>query len=60
LFLKRFKNAMKMSEKQSEIFNQLSGTFTSETITRWEALVVAWNKDPKNAPNPYREPPSGN
>jgi hypothetical protein len=44
---------MKMSDIQSDIFNQLSATFTPETIRRWEAMVVAWNMDPKNAPNPY-------
>ena len=60
LFLKRFKNATKMSEKQTDIFNQLSSTFTTETITKWEAMVDAWNKNPKTAPNPYREPASGN
>lgn len=60
LFLKRFKNAAKMSEIQIDVFNQLSATFTPETIRRWEAMVVAWNKNPKTAPNPYREPPSGN
>jgi hypothetical protein len=51
---------MKMTEKQTDIFNQLSATFTSDTITRWEAMVVEWNNDPKNSPNPYREPASGN
>ena len=60
MFLKRFKNAMKMSEKQTDIFNQLSATFTTETITKWEAMVDTWNKNPKTAPNPYREPASGN
>ena len=60
LFLKRFKNATKMSEIQADIFKQLSATFTQETIGRWEAMVMAWNKDPKNAPNPYREPTSSN
>jgi len=59
LFLKRFTNAMKMSGIQTDIFNQLSATFTPETIRRWEEMVVAWNKDPKKAPNPYREPRSG-
>jgi hypothetical protein len=59
LFSKRFKNAAKMSEIQTDIFNQLSATFTPETIRRWEEMVVAWNKNPKIAPNPYQEPPSG-
>lgn len=44
-----------MSTKQTDIFNQLSATFSSETINKWEALVVNWNADPK-APNPYQEP----
>ena len=60
LFLKWFKNAMTMMEKQTDVFNQLLATFTLETIMRWEAMVVGWNENPKNAPNPYRELTSGN
>jgi hypothetical protein len=44
-----------MSAKQNDIFSQLSATFSSETISKWEALVANWNADPK-APNPYQEP----
>jgi len=44
-----------MSAKQSDIFSQLSATFSSETIHKWEALVANWNTDSK-APNPYHEP----
>ena len=60
LFLKRFKNAVKMTDIQTDVFNQLLATFTPETITKWEGMVVAWNKNPKGAPNPFREPASGN
>jgi hypothetical protein len=59
LFFKRYKNALKMSEIQADIFNQFSATFTPETIKRWEAMVIAWNKNPIKAPNPYRETASG-
>jgi hypothetical protein len=58
LFLKRFKDALKMSEIQANVFNQFSATFTQETIAKWEAMVVAWIESPQ-APNPYQEPPSG-
>ena len=44
-----------MSAKQSDIFSQLSATFPSETIKKWEALVANWNGD-SAAPNPYQEP----
>lgn len=59
LFLKRLKNAMKMSDIQTDIFKQFSATFTAETVMRWEGMVVAWNNNPNNAPNPYREPRNG-
>lgn len=50
---------MKMSDIQTDIFNQFSATFTTDTITRWEELVIAWDTNPENVPNPYREPTSG-
>jgi len=46
-----------MSIKQAETFDQLSATFSLETIAKWEAMLENWNADPK-APNPYREPKS--
>ena len=46
-----------MSTKQSEVFQQLSATFSPETVANWEAMVTAWNVNPK-APNPYAEPTS--
>ena len=55
LLLRCFKEAAEMSTKQAETFDQLSATFSSETITKWEAIVEKWNANPK-APNPYREP----
>jgi hypothetical protein len=54
LFLKRLKEASKMSAKQTEVFQQLSATFTPETIERWGAMVAKWNSNPK-ARNPYQE-----
>jgi hypothetical protein len=46
-----------MSAKQSNVFQQLSATFSPETVSNWEAMVAAWNVNPK-APNPYAEPKS--
>jgi hypothetical protein len=46
-----------MSAKQSEVFQQLSETFSPEAVSNWEAMVTAWNMNPK-APNPYAEPKS--
>ena len=48
-----------MSDIQTDIFKQFSATFTAETVMRWEGMVVAWNNNPNNAPNPYREPHNG-
>ena len=47
-----------MRAKQTEVFNQMSATFSPDVIEKWEAMVVAWNRNPK-APNPYEEPKNG-
>ena len=44
-----------MKLKQTEIFDQLSATFSPEIIAKWETMVATWNSDP-TAPNPYQEP----
>jgi len=53
--VKRFKEAVLMSEKQKEIFDKFSSTFPPETVVKWEQMVVRWEADPK-ALNPYNEP----
>ena len=53
--LKHFNEATEMSAKQADIFSQLSATFSTETINKWETLVENWNADSK-ALNPYQEP----
>jgi hypothetical protein len=58
LFMKRLLAAQKMSAIQTDVFNQLSATFSANTIKKWEKMVVTWNANPK-APNPYKEPKSG-
>ena len=58
LFLKRFKEAIKMSIHQAEVFDRFSATFSPAAIKKWEAMVTAWNAN-ANAPNPYQEPQSG-
>jgi hypothetical protein len=58
LFLKRFKEAFKMSGQQADVFEQFSATFTPAVVKKWEAIVTAWNANPK-ARNPYQEPKSG-
>ena len=58
LFLKRLKEAFRMSTQQANIFNQFSATFSPTTVKKWEAMVIAWNTD-TTAPNPYQEPRSG-
>lgn len=58
LFLKRFKEAFKMSAQQADVFEQFSATFTPAVVKKWEAMVAAWNANPK-ARNPYQEPKSG-
>ena len=58
LFLKRFKEAFKMSAQQADVFKQFSATFTLTVVKKWEAMVAVWNTNPK-AQNPYQEPKSG-
>ena len=41
LFLKCFNDAYKMSVKQKDVFNQLSATFPSTTVKRWELKITA-------------------
>ena len=43
-----------MSAKQTEVFNQLSATFSTETIKKWESMITTWEANPK-ARNPYVE-----
>ena len=47
-----------MSTRQTEVFKQLSATFTPETVAGWEAMVARWNKN-QTAPNLYAEPKGG-
>ena len=47
-----------MSTIQNKIFNKLSATFLIETLKKWEAIIMAWNLNPK-ALNLYKEPKSG-
>ena len=56
LFLKRFKEAVKMSIHQADVFDHFSATSSPSTVKKWEAVVTAWNL---NALNPYQEPQSG-
>ena len=58
LFLKCFKDAFKMSAKQTEVFDQLSTMFSPAIIKKWELKVIAWEANPK-ALNPYAEWESG-
>ena len=43
-----------MSTKQTEVFNQLSATFSTETIKKWESMITTWEANLK-AQNPYVE-----
>ena len=53
--LRCFLEAFTMKEKQLEIFDQLSATFTPEIIAKWEKMVVTWYCN-STAANPYKEP----
>jgi hypothetical protein len=51
----QLRKAVDMARDHKECHAQLSSTFPSHAIRNWEAMVAAWNKDPKSA-NPYVEP----
>ena len=43
-----------MSMKQTEVFNQISATFSAMTTKKWEAMITTWEANLK-AQNPYAE-----
>ena len=43
-----------MSVKQTEVFNQISATFSIVTTEKWESMITTWEANPK-ARNPYAE-----
>ncbi|KAF9544440.1 hypothetical protein CPC08DRAFT_730279 [Agrocybe pediades] len=57
LFAKRYEQALKMRNKQTMLFEQLSDTFPEDIRNSWEAQVKQWERDP-TSPNPYKEPKS--
>ena len=54
-FLRHLKEAIEMDKKHTQLFEQFSATFRSNTIASWEKLIIAWKKD-RSQPNPYLEP----
>ena len=40
LFMKRFHEAHKMSAIQTDVFNQLSATFSTDTVRKWEKMSL--------------------
>ena len=44
-----------MAQEQKDRHEELTSTFPSHVIQKWEAMVAAWNKDPWET-NPYAEP----
>lgn len=44
-----------MRTKHRELFAKFSATFKTETVSRWEESVKAWEAD-FDVPNPYEEP----
>lgn len=55
VFLKRFKDAVLMRDKQKSTFEQFSSTFSVETVGKWEEMISEWRKD-KSKLNPFKEP----
>ena len=43
-----------MNAKQTEVFNQVSATFSAATIKKWESIITTWEANLK-AQNPYAE-----
>lgn len=55
LFAKRFKEAVLMNAKHTDLFDKFSATFPLNVIEKWEKMVETWESNRK-APNPYNEP----
>ncbi|KAI9068488.1 hypothetical protein FKP32DRAFT_1561583, partial [Trametes sanguinea] len=54
-FLHSLEEAHVMKIRQRRAFTDFSATFEPRVLQVWEALVIAWEEDPKN-PDPYEEP----
>ncbi|EAU86991.2 hypothetical protein CC1G_08462 [Coprinopsis cinerea okayama7 len=55
LLAKKFRESAEMRAQQEQAFSNLCLTFTLDKIARWTRMIVDWEKDPKNNPNPYAE-----
>lgn len=58
IFSKRLKEAIPMRFKHQDILAKFSATFKPTTVSVWEEMVKAWERDPTQ-PNPYEEPFNG-
>lgn len=47
-----------MRIRQRQAFIEFSNTFEPGVVREWEAMVTAWEHDPKR-PDPYEEPQTG-
>jgi Kyakuja-Dileera-Zisupton transposase len=54
-FLHHLKEALNMSKKHKQLFEEFTATFQQNTIESWQRLIDAWTKD-QSQPNPYLEP----
>ncbi|KAI0757483.1 hypothetical protein C8Q80DRAFT_1092841, partial [Daedaleopsis nitida] len=53
--LRSLEESREVGTKQRQIYADYTATFSPDVIQRWEAMVAAWNDDPKS-PDPYEEP----
>ena len=53
-FYSKFSEAILMRDKHRHLLSKYTAAFPTEMISRWEASIVAWNKDHNN-PDPYQQ-----
>lgn len=51
----QLRKAIDMTQEHKARHAELTGTFSTDVIQKWEAMVAAWNNDPRST-NPYTEP----
>ncbi|KAH8103218.1 hypothetical protein DFH11DRAFT_1692670 [Phellopilus nigrolimitatus] len=54
-FNRKLREALKWRVAHEEYFVSLTKSVPNETVTKWEAMIVAWNLD-QTKPDPYEEP----
>jgi hypothetical protein len=53
-FYSKCREAILMREKHQHLLAKYTAAFTLDVVSRWEAIITAWNEDCDN-PDPYQQ-----